>query len=198
MAITLPDNPSPNAASPTLIDYGSVQRPATGAAAQRIDRPGSRFRIEIGFPPMPNKETGRVFVSRLLRAKTEGLQIEMPLLGVDQGVPGSPVVDGAGQSGTTLNLRGLTPHYAAREGYWLSISNGTRRFLHNVAAPAAADATGDMTVTITPALRYPFADGATVDMAHPMIDGFVLGEEWGWQMGLDHNLGLSVAIEEWG
>src|SRR3546814_1909417 len=63
----------------------------------------------------------RIFIARLLKAKREGLRIPYPLIDVPQGAPGSPVVDGADQSGTTINLRGLTPGYAAKEGYWLSI-----------------------------------------------------------------------------
>lgn len=198
MAVTLPSDCVPNGVAASLIDYGGVQRPATGAAAQRIDRAGSRFRFDVSFPPMPNATTGRVVLSRLLRAKREGLLIEMPLPSAPQGPAGTPVVDGAGQSGTTLLVRGCLPYYAAKEGYWLAISNGSRSYMHNVAAPARADATGDLSLLITPALRYPFADGAAINLCNPVIDGFVVGEELGWQIDLAHNLGLSVTIEEWG
>jgi len=198
VAVTLPDLPAPNGATPTLIDYGSMQRPGTGAAAQRLDRPGSRFRIDLQFPPMPNKETGMVFVSRFLRGKTQGIITDFPLLGVNQGAPGSPVVDGAAQSGTTLNIRGLTAGYQIKEGYWFSVSNGARSFLHNVAATVAAGSDGKAAVQITPALRFPFANGAVIKLAQPVIDGFVVGEEWGWQMDLAHHVGLAVTIEEWG
>src|SRR3546814_10400759 len=72
----------------------------------------------ISFPPML-PSVSRIFIARLLKAKREGLRIPYPLIDVPQGAPGSPVVDGADQSGTTINLRGLTPGYAAKEGYWL-------------------------------------------------------------------------------
>lgn len=198
MPVTLPDDPAPNGVTATLMDYGGIIRPATGGAAQRIDRAGSRFRMDFTFPPMPSAETGRVFVSRLLRAKSEGIRIEFPLASSQQGAPGVPLVNGAGQSGTTIVLDGLAPYYLAREGYWLSISNGTRLYLHNVTAPAAADGSGNMTLAITPALRFPFADNAVVELAHPIVDGFVVGEEWAWQLDLAHHIGLSVTVEEWG
>lgn len=196
MPVELPATPKPNSANPTLIDYGGIMRPASGAAAQRIDRAGSRFRIEVGFPPMP-ADTGRVFLSRLVKAKRDGIKIEYPLIGVSQGSPGSPVVNGAGQSGTTLNVRGLSAGYQVKEGYWLSISNGSRSYLHVVTAAATASG-GAMAISIAPALRYPFADGAAVNLSAPVIDGFVVGEDWSWELDINNHMGLSVSIEEWG
>lgn len=196
MPVELPSTPAPNSVNATLIDYGGIMRPGSGAAAQRVDRAGSRFRVDVGFPPMP-ANTGRVFLARLVKAKREGIKISYPLLGVSQGSPGSPVVNGAGQSGTTLNVRGLSGGYAVQEGYWLSISNGTRSYLHVVTAAATASG-GTMSISIAPALRFPFADGAAVNLTNPVIDGFVVGEEWSWALDINHHLGLSVAIEEWG
>lgn len=197
MPVELPSTPAPNSASPTLLDFGGVVRPGSGAAAQRVDRAGSRFRIDVGFPPMP-ADTGRVFLARLVRAKREGIKLQYPLLGVSQGSPGTPVVNGAGQSGTTLNVRGCTSGYAVKEGFWFSVSNGSRSYLHVVTAAATADTGGLIALSIAPALRFPFADGAALNLTAPVIDGFVVGEEWSWEMDINHHLGLSVSIEEWG
>lgn len=197
MPVTLPASPAPNSVNATLIDYGGIMRSGSGAAAQRVDRAGSRFRIEVGFPPIPADE-GRVFLARLIQAKRDGIRLAYPLLGVSQGVPGNPVVNGAGQSGTTLNVRGCTVGHKVQEGYWLSISNGTRSYLHLVTSTAMADAAGQMALSIAPALRFPFADGASINLISPIIDGFVVGEDWSWELNLNHHLGLSVTIEEWG
>lgn len=197
MPIELPSTPAPNSVNATLIDYGGILRPGSGAAAQRVDRAGSRFRLEVGFPPM-TADTGKVFLSRLIQAKRDGIKLAYPLIGISQGSPGTPVVNGAGQSGTTLNVRGCTAGYSVQEGYWLSISNGTRSYLHVVTAAATANGTGNIALTIAPALRYPFADGAAINLTAPVIDGFVVGEEWAWSLDINHHVGLSVSIEEWG
>lgn len=197
MPVELPATPAPNAVSATLIDYGGIMRSGSGAVAQRVDRAGSRFRIEVGFPPMP-AATGRMFLARLIQAKRDGIKIAYPLLGVSQGSPGSPVVNGAGQSGTTLNVRGCTAGYAVQEGYWFSVSNGTRSYLHVITAAATANGTGQMALSIAPALRFPFADGAAINLTAPVIDGFVVGEEWSWEMNVNLHMGLSVTVEEWG
>lgn len=194
--IDLPVSPAPNGVNPRLIDYGTVLRSPTGGASLRVDRAGSRFAAEISWPPM-KAEVARVFVSRLLDAKSEGLRIEFPLLDVSQGIPGTPVVDGAGQAGKTLAVRGLTPGYVAKEGYWLSIEDaGGQHYLHNARSTVVADGSGAAVLAITPALRVPFADGATVHLAKPMIEGLVLGDEFGWQIPVNKLIALSVTIEE--
>ena len=197
--IELPKLPAPNSVSPALIDFGFVQRPSLGGRATRIERAGGRYRAEIGFPPM-KPELARVFVSRLLRAKSEGLRIEFPLLEVSQSPCGAPVVDGAGQTGKTLAIRGLTPHYAFREGFWLTLIDGFdgARYLHNCGTTVAAGADGRATIALAEALRVPFADGASVLLARPTIEGFVTGEDWQWQIPVERLIALSVPIEEWG
>lgn len=195
--IELPENPAPNGVNPRLIDYGFTMRSPTGGSSLRLDRAGSRFAVEVSYPPM-KADKARVFVSRLLEAKSQGLRIEFPLLGVSQGNPGSPVVDGAGQAGKTLAVRGLTPGYVVKEGYWLSIEQDGQHYLHNATAVVTADGTGDASLSITPALRVPFADGAVIHLAKPMIEGLVDGDAWSWQLPVNRLIALAVTIEEAG
>lgn len=204
--IELPETPAPNSVTPALIDYGFVQRPALGARATRIDRPGSRFRAEIGFPPM-KPDVARVFLERLLAAKREGLRIEYPLLGVNQGIPGAPTVGAAEPTGTELPISGLTPGYAFKKGYWLTLVDDVTagnaaglgaRMLHVCRSNAVADEAGEATITIEPPIRAPLAEGATILLAQPTIEGFLLGEEFEWGIQLEKLITLSVSIEEWG
>lgn len=193
--IELPEDPAPRSFTAGLMDFGFILKPSTGAAASRLDRKGSRFRLSVQFPPM-KPEKAAVFVSRLLRAKSAGLRIALPLL-VPQGSPGAPVVDGAGQTGTALNVRGLNPGYAVKEGFWLSIEDASgQHYLHNVAAPVRADGSGDAALTITPELRTPFADGATINLAVPMVEGFVSGDAWEWQTPVEKLIALEFPLEE--
>lgn len=193
--ILLPEDPAPNGVAPQLLDYGLTLRPSTGAAIQRVERKGSRFILTVGYPPM-RPDTAAVFISRLLQGKREGLRIPFPLVRGPQGSPGLPVVDGAGQAGTTLAVRGLTPGYAVKEGYWLSIEDADgQHYLHNVSAPVMADATGDASLSISPELRAPFADGATIHLAKPMVEGFVDGN-WGWEIPVNKLTALEFTMEE--
>ncbi|RDC59791.1 hypothetical protein HME9302_00007 [Alteripontixanthobacter maritimus] len=191
--IELPATPAPNGISPTLLDYGFTQR---GASSLRVDRAGSRYRFEVSYPPMP-ADRAREFTSRLQRAKSEGLQIDIPLLGVSQGLPGAPVVNGAGQAGKVLALRGLTPGYIAKSGFWLTVveADGTA-YLHSVAQTAVADAIGLASVDIVPPLRAPFADGDRVELARPFVQGFLDGDEWGWAVPINRLIAVGFMLEE--
>lgn len=190
--IELPTSPAPNAMEAALLDRGFIQR---GGSSLRIDRPGSRFRVAIGYAPM-EPATARRFLARIKRAKREGLRIPLPLL-EEQGIPGAPQVDGADQAGTALAVRGLTPAYIVKEDFWLTIvdADGTA-YLHSVAETAVADAAGLAVLQIEPPLRAPFPDGAVIELRRPFIEGFIDGEEWGWQVPLMRRISPGFTIEE--
>jgi hypothetical protein len=186
----------PNNAVVRPVDNGFNQRGA-GGPAQRVDRLGSHWAMEVTFPPMEAHKAGSLYAD-LTWSLSEGARLEVPLLGVNQGPSGSPVVDGAGQSGTTLNIRGLTPGYAAKKGFWLHIEDSDgNRCLHQVKTGGRADASGDLAVVIWPALRLPFDDGDTVNLSNPTIEGAVESFDGG-QLSVDRlvRFGGSITIEE--
>jgi hypothetical protein len=194
--ITLPDDPAPNGATAAFVDNGGTIRPPLGGRVQRLNRIGSRYRFAFTMPPLPSLDVGRVWVSRLIRGKTEGVRMELPLLSFDPGSPGNPRVNGAGQSGSSLIVDGLSASYAIREGQWFSHVHANGRALYNAGA-ITANSSGQATVPIAPMLRVEPADNDVLEFAQPIIEGFVIGEEWQWEMALDHNLGLAFEIEEW-
>lgn len=194
--IELPEGTSAANAEHELLDFGFFQRGALGGSTSRIDRKGNRYRVAMSYGPFPSDQA-RLFVSRLISAKAEGIRIDYPLT-YDQSGSGSPVVDGAGQAGTTLNLRGLIPGYVCREGFMLSIENENgRHYLHNVRGDVMADASGNMTITINPELRHPFLDGATVHLSKPKIEGFVEGDTWAWSTSVNHVVPIEFTLEEY-
>jgi hypothetical protein len=136
-------------------------------------------------------------VARLIAAKQEGLEVAFPLLD-SQGAAGATVVDGAGQSGKTLLIRGGTPGYFCKEGYWLSIENGDgQHYLHNVKTGGRFDGSGELSITLNEALRYPFADGDTVHLGKPMVQGFIEGDEWAWRHSVDRVIPIEFTLEEY-
>jgi hypothetical protein len=196
--IDLPDWAVPNGCDVGLVDFGGFLTPGLGGAVQRIDRMGNRFRVSVSFPPFLSKDRGRIMVSRLIRGKTEGIRIEFPLLGFKPGSPGSVLVNGAGQSGRSLILDGATPNYAFREGQPFSLVHSGQHYLHFVDAEVIANGTGQATLSISPMLRIEPADNAVCHFGKPMIEGYILGDEWRWQMSLEHHIAIQFDIEERG
>lgn len=187
----------PNGVGEELLDFGYWQQPSSGAEPQRIDRPGGRMRATLTFPPMPAAVALRV-LPRLKRAVREGLRVEWPLAGVSQGLPGSPVVDGAEPTGTSLPVRGLRPGYVAKCGYVLHIEQAAtgKRFWHQLVATVVADGTGDATFDIEPPLRAVFADGDVIELARPTIEGRLI-EAPGMQINVNHlRYPSALTIEE--
>lgn len=193
--ITLPASPAPNSCSPRVISFDLHQRPSTGAAVQTVYRPGSRWALDFTFPLM-TANVARAFTSRLVRAQREGLRMKVPLLGVSQGAPGTPVVDGANPSGTALPVKGCTPGYVFDEGYWLTLIDAAGDYyLHQVVGSVVVNGAGKATVSIETPIRAPIADGATVLVAAPMVQGFIEEVAWGMRLG---NLveGIGFTLEE--
>ncbi len=194
--IELPRHPAPNAAEPMLLDFGITIEGALGAGSVRVDRPGSRFQATVFFPPM-KPETADVFIARLLAAKDEGLRIPYPQRRRARGSPGNPVVDGANPTGKLLPLRGATPGHVFREGGWISIEDaGGQHYLHNIRGSVVVGADGTCDLPISPMIRAPFADGATIHAAIPMIEGLIPGDSIVWREDEDHLIRLSFVIRE--
>lgn len=194
--IELPDWAVPNAATLGYIDFGSFLNPGLGGEVQRLDRMGNRHKLAVGFPPLRSADKGRIFVSRVIRGKTEGVRMEVPLLGFKPGAPGNPLVDGAGQAGRSLVADGFTPNYTIREGQWFSLAHDGRHYLHSVDAGVTANATGQVTLSISPMLRIEPDDNDVLHFAKPMIEGYITGEELMWSLSLEHNIGIEFELVE--
>jgi hypothetical protein len=192
--IELPDDIGPASLTLALVDYGGVLRPALGGPIQRVNRLGSRFRASVVLPPL-EEDRAATFRARLVQAKSEGLRMEIPL-SRPQGAPGAPVVDGAGQTGSSIDLRGMTRGYVGKEGYWLSIVKSGQHYVHMLTAPLVVAADGTATAQIVPPLRAAFADGAVVHLARPMIEGFLSGDELAWDLSVAHHSSFAFEIEE--
>ncbi|BEV02198.1 hypothetical protein [Novosphingobium olei] len=188
---------SQSAVKPQLVDPGYVLKSAGNAASLRVDRPGMHYAAEFTLPAM-TPESGRLLVGRLARARSEGIRVAWPLVGAVQGSPGSPQVDGTDSAGTTLKLKGLTPGYLAKEGYWLNVIDGAGvHYLHQVAeATVRAGSDGKATLAVWPPLRCALADSATVKLTGVQIEG-VLTSDVAWEIPVNRLfVPPAIAIEE--
>lgn len=195
MAIALPDYPYPASMTPRLVTGRAELRPAWGGDVQRLNRAGSRHAIDVTMPVMTygaaqdwsdiNDETATVT-----------MQIVQP--GLQTGVPGAPLVNGASQSGTTLAIDGFTPHYVLRKNQWISISTGGRLYAYRVKTEVVADAAGAANVVLTTMLRVSPANNDPVEISAPRIEGFATVQDGAWATNTAGHVALSFTIEERG
>ena len=196
-AISLPTNPSPNGLQPMLRDFGGVLTPFLGGPEQLVVRAGTRFGAHVSLPPLRTNELGRIYISRLLQGRTNGVLMRWPLLEFDPGTPGTPLINTAATSGSSLSIKGLTVGYTIKEGQFFSIIISGKRYLHMATANAVANGSGIASVSIFPLLRKAVSVNDVVEIAQPMIEGFISpGNELGWEIASNRFMSINFTIME--
>lgn len=191
-ALDLPSFAVPKGMAWSFIDPGVIQ--STVQADDYIPRKGGRFRVTFEFGPYP-AEQGRVMVARLIAGKQSGIRVPVPLLH-SQGTPGAPLLNGAVATGRAIQIDGLTPGYQCREGFWLSLVKDGQHYLHSVGVGGTANGSGQLGIELNEMLRTDFPDNTTVNLAEPMVEGLVEGDEWGWSVAVDRLYPIEVTLKE--
>lgn len=166
-------------AFPTAVGVQSVRftaRSVVGVAVspfnfkQQVFRhPGERFEAEIVLPPMTRSEAEAFNAFRLrLRGRFGTFLLGDPAASTPRGTasatPGTPVVNGASQSGDSLAIDGLptleTGYLLA--GDYIQLGSASTAQLHKVLEDVDTNASGQATLNIYPALRSSPTNGASV------------------------------------
>ncbi|MFU8883099.1 MAG: hypothetical protein ACNA7Q_12090 [Rhodobacterales bacterium] len=134
--------------------------------------PRQYWRADITLPKMRRAKAEAWFCFLASLRGRAGTFLMPPAVGhVPRGslsVP--PLVDGAGQSGLVLNVRGLpvSSQWLLLHGDYLQLGSGAGARLHKVLYDVHSDATGRAGLEIWPPLRSAPADGATIIIDNPV------------------------------
>lgn len=108
-------------------------------------------------------------------------------------LPLTPVVDGAGQYGRSLRLRGGIPGAGLKRGHKMTVNDQ----LVSISAPFAFDAAGLAIVTFKPSLRLSPQNGAPVEMRKPTVLVALVNSAIGWTEDLGEQFqGKPIQVEE--
>lgn len=195
MAIVLPTSPAPRWMNFWLVSRRRDLEPTFNGPTSRVRRIGSRWAVDFDFPPM-TYDDAMAWIAALTSADGQTVILKMPQPGFDPGTPGSPLVNGAGQLGSVIDLDGFTPSYAARAGQWFNLIIGGQYFLYQVAADTVASADVMTDLPINPMIRKSAADNSAVQFVEPVIEGFLSGRETSWTVDVARHVGLSFTITE--
>lgn len=182
-------------ATPRLLDWGSTLTPSLGGVTQRLNRVGSRFALMVTTPACHIERDGRRWAADMQLAKQQGGRLEFPQVDFAVGSPGTPLA-GAVAGGMTLPITGGTAHYEVRKGQFLNIVRGGRTYLYCAAAQAILDDAGAGSVPLTCMLRTQLTGGETVELAKPVIEGWIEGDEMSWTLQVIRTTGFEFAIVE--
>lgn len=171
---------------------GNVLKPAFGGSNQPLGRKGDHWAWDVIIPAHDARACGMKLFADLIRGKREPIVMAVPDRTPARDY-GAPVMDGV-VAGNAVPLRGLTPNVTVPVKWMTLIVNG-QRFLYLTADAVIADANGKAVVPITNLLRRPTVNGGVVELAKPMVEGFVPAGQSA-KLSTLSALGLQFTIEE--
>ena len=158
----------PTVSVPAQVQIRSMQPTRTSSSHSLKDqsrtRGAQRFGFKFVWPPLKRADWAPLygfFLSQ--RGQADTFTATIPGMTAPLGTwLGSPVVNGAGQTGRVVSLRGLTVSQAAaaKVGDLLKFAGHTKVYM--VTADAASNVSGIASVTIEPALLAAVADAEAV------------------------------------
>lgn len=199
MSTALPIAPGPRALTARLVSRRRDLEPTFNGPTSRIRRIGSRWAMDFELPPMAYADA-MAWVAALTAAEADTVTMLIPQPGFDTGAPGLPLVNGATQLGSLLDLDSFTPNHVVRAGQWFNLTVSGQLYLYQVAAEKVATASGPGGVmadlAINPMIRRAPADNSAAGFAEPKIEGLLSGNEGGWTVDVARTVGLAFTITE--
>lgn len=176
MAITYP------LSLPTVAGIAQIRISARNAVAvssspftykqQVMQHQGARWEAEITLPPTQRADAEEwIAFLFALQGQYGTFLLGDPLGATPRGsaatTPGTPLVNGASQTGSTLAIDGLpisATNYL-RAGDYIQLGSSSSSRLHKVLENASSNGSGEATLSIWPPLRESPSDNATVTVS---------------------------------
>ena len=193
MSVTLPTSPSPKVLTPRLVTTRTDLRSAFGHAIQRANRAGSHWAFDVEMPPQSHSS---VLDWVNLLDETDTCILNIPEPGITIGSPGTPLVKGGSQTGSSLITDGWTNGYVIPKGKFFSVSVSGLLYLYQTTAAVTADGLGNATLSIRPMLRSSPADNAALNVNPAKVEGFVTVSDDAWSIGDERVVSLKFTLEE--
>lgn len=194
--LVFPEYPSPASVNIRLISSMNELKPSFGGPVQRVLRAGSRFAIDITMPPM-TADTARPWLA-VLAAGSGSFPVRMPFpQGQTQlGDAGAPVVNGSGQAGMFLNVKGVTPGFVFPAGHAFSVISNDQAFTYMLINSVTASPAGLATLSFGPMLRRPPNNNDVVMIEEPVIEGWAFSGGGQWSVDAASHFGLEFTLAE--
>jgi hypothetical protein len=186
---------------PGMPDAGVLQQPVMGGFTNRIGRLGGGHTINLTVPPERMEPDGRKLVAMAQMAKEYGATFEYHQVDFDVGAPmredGTPItIVGAHAGGRTVQITGSTPGYAVKLGQAFNILRGGHPYLYFAGAQTILDDNGAGEITLTRPLRRKLLGGEAVEIRRPVIEGWIVGDNFSWPIDMQRTVGLVFDVME--
>lgn len=176
--------------------FSGNQEGVLGGADLAIPRMGDRFAVDISTAQLRQDADSRLLIALLMEATTADARIELRLPNRPAPIGSGIVVDGAGQTGSTLNVRGLFRQIEIVHGRFFSIIHAGVHFVYMTRRRVFADANGKAAIPVWPMLRFITVDGEEAAFDQPMIEGQLVGFDKGAGFERNRTKPLTFSIQE--
>jgi hypothetical protein len=105
----------------------------------------------------------------------------------------SPLVNGAAQTGKSLNIKGLTAGATGKAGDWLQLGSGATTHLHKLTQGFTANGSGQAALDIFPRLRVSPADSAAIILANAKGIWRLASNDTNWSIDVAISYGLKFS-----
>lgn len=181
---------------------GATQSPFT-YEQQIFKNPGQRFEADVTLPPMTraSADVWNTFFIKLYGQYGTFL-LGDPNAATPRGTasssPGTPVVNGASQTGNTLNIDGVPADQTGylKAGDYIQLGSGSGARLYKVLDDADSNASGEVELTIYPDLRSSPSDDATVVVSSAVGLFRLTTPTHNWSISMDGFYSLSFGASE--
>lgn len=167
----------------------------TGVRRVTILAEAPRWTAQVKYPPIIGQNAMRPWRAALAMMQGRAGTFRLPAFEAYQpisyGADGPPAVDGAGQIGNVVRLRGFCRGTVLRTGWFITIADR----LHQVVAETIVGADGKVSVKVIPYVAG-YADGAPVEAGGPYALMSLTDDEAGWTVGAGQKYDIAFNCEE--
>lgn len=178
---------------------GVSQSPFT-YSQQVVAHSGQRWEVDISLPAMKRADAEQ-WVAWLvsLRGQLGTFTLGDPIGATPRGsAGGTPVVNGASQTGGTLVIDGCTASQTGwlKAGDYIQLGSAGTATLHKVLQDANSDGSGNVTLDIWPYIRNSPADNSTVVVSNAVGNFRLSGNQQAWSVNEASFYGLTFGAVE--
>lgn len=156
---------SPNSMVVRLVSNTDSFRSPTTGAIQTVDRGGEHLAISVTYNSLETADRA-LLIGFLAKLNGQQHRVTLPFFGVDnQGAfGGTPVVNGASQTGTTLDIRGGTDGVTGwiKAGDFFSFNSELKICTADANTSSASPGGGTATISFSPRIRTSPSDGDSI------------------------------------
>ena len=165
---------------------------------QVLELTGAKWNATYTLPPLTKAEAGEwiAFLTKL-RGQANSFFAYDPARQTAQGTAtGTPLVNGADQTGNTLATDGWTNSpLVLKAGDYIAVA-ATQRQRYMGVADATSNGSGEVTLTIEPSIRVSPQDGAGITVATPSCVMRLTSGDVAWNIDVAEHFGISFSAIE--